>query len=167
MSEGNSSYRKSAANGTGKSTEKPPENFAPIPQANLFSNGLSADPGSMNDGQLVKSAVVEAIRRSGKTRESLADQMSALTGMEITVRRINGFTAESREDLRFPLELVRAFCVATGDFSILRRVAELAGFRLVDAAEWDLLELGKEFLRQKRATEKVAALEARLRGVEL
>ena len=167
MKKGNSSHANDAAVRSAKSTVKPPESFAVISQPDLFADGSPASPGSMNDAAVVRSVLIESIRGSGKSRETLADEMSSLTGTEITVRRINGFTADSRDDYRFPLELARAFCVATHDFTLLRRIAEMAGFNLIDAAGIDLLELGTEFLRQKRASEKVAALEARLRGVEL
>jgi hypothetical protein len=121
----------------------------------------------MNDATAVRSALVESIRRSGKSRETLADEMSSLTGTKVTTRRINAFSAESREDYRFPLELLRAFCFATGDFSLLCRIAELLGLRVIDSTEVDLLELGREMLRQKRSAEKAAMLERRLQGVDL
>ncbi len=121
----------------------------------------------MNDASVVRSALVEAIRVCGKSRELLADEMTSLTGTQVTARRINAFTAESREDYRFPMELARAFCVATHDFTLLRRIAEMAGFRLIDATEADLLELGREMLRQERATEKAALLKKRLQGLDI
>jgi len=121
----------------------------------------------MNDAGIVRAALVEAIRTCGKSREQLADEMSTLTGTEVTARRINAFTAESREDYRFPSELARAFCEATGDFSLLKRLAELAGFHLVTQTEYELLRLGREYLKQKRANENVALIERSLVGVEL
>lgn len=93
--------------------------------------------------------------------------MSLLTGTKVTERRINAFTAESREDFRFPLELLRAFCVATGDFSLIQQLAESLGLHLITEQESALLDLGREYLRQKRASENVAKLEQRLRGVDL
>jgi hypothetical protein len=121
----------------------------------------------MNDAHVVRAALVEAIRTCGKSRETLADLMSALTATPITVTRLNAFTAESREDRRFPLELARAFCIATGDFSLLRSVAERSGLRLINETEWDLLNLGREYLKQKRASDKANVIEQRLSGVDL
>lgn len=121
----------------------------------------------MNDAGIVRAALVEAIRSCGKSREQLADEISKLTGTEVTVRRLNAFTAESREDYRFPSELARAFCEATGDYSLLQRLAELAGFRLITPTEYDLLRLGREYLKQKRANEAVALIERSLAGMDL
>jgi hypothetical protein len=121
----------------------------------------------MNDAGVVRAALIEAIRKSGMTRESLAEEMSRLTGTEVTVRRLNAFTAESREDYRFPVELARAFCIATRDFALLERIAELSGLRLIGPAEADLMRLGPEYLRQKRATNAIAMIEEKLGGVQL
>jgi hypothetical protein len=141
--------------------------FAAEPQPSLFSGTECALPGSMNDAAIVRGVLVDAIRKCGKSREQIADEMSFYTGSEITVRRLNGFTAESAEDYRFPAELDRAFCTATADFRLLFCRAELAGYTVISAAEVDLLNLGRELLCEKRAAEKAALLEKRLAGVEL
>lgn len=149
------------------STENHAQSFAVNRQPTLFDGHKELVPGTLNDSGVVRAALVEAIRRCGKSRELLADEMSMLTGTEITVRRINAFTAESREDYRFPSELARAFCVATRDFTLMRRQAELAGFHLVSETEYELLQLGREYLHQKRASSQVEMLEKRLAGVDL
>lgn len=138
-----------------------------VRQGNLFEGTSSVLPGSLNDAALIRATVTEAIRKSGKTRETIAEDMSRLTGTEVTVRRLNAFTAESREDYRFPSELIRAFCIATGNDGLLRNLAQLAGFHLVNETDFQLLQLGREYLKQKRANEKVALLEKGLSGVEL
>jgi hypothetical protein len=137
------------------------------PQPGLFAEAPNPLPGSLNDSSLVRSALVEAMRGSPLSREEIAERISLLSGSAVTVRRVNAFASESRDDYRFPLELLRALCVAIGDFSPLRRIAEAAGFRLIDANEADLLELGRETLKQKRAGENVALLEKRLQGFDL
>jgi hypothetical protein len=163
----NSSRSQSRAHSNFRSTVS----FGPKNSANrqpsLFDNCESIVPGSLNDASIIRAALVEAIRNCGKSREQLADQMSTLTGTEVTVRRINAFTAESREDYRFPSELARAFCIATGDFSLLQRQAELAGFHLINETDYSLLKLGREYLKQKRANENVEMIERSLAGVEL
>jgi hypothetical protein len=144
------------------STSNHERRFAAISQRSLFEMRESASPGSMNDSSEVRAALVDAIRKSGKSRAQLADEMTRLTGTEVTVRRINAFTAESREDYRFPSELTRAFCMATGDFSLLYILAELAGLHVVTAEEMELLELGRQFLKRKSAEERINLLEAKL-----
>lgn len=121
----------------------------------------------MNDSAVVRAGLVEAIRLSGLSREQIADEMSRLTATSVTVRRLNAFTAESREDFRFPLELVRAFCVVVNDFSLLESVASQANLYLVSETAHDLIDLGREYLKEKRANEKRQLIEKRLQGVEL
>ncbi len=161
------SRTKNAAFSTARSTEIAGQLFAANRQHALFSEGKTLLPGSMNDAQVVRHSLIESIRKSGKSREAIADEMSVLTGTQVTVRRLNAFTAESREDYRWPAELDRAFCEATGCYDLIRTRVELAGFSLITEAEAELLELGREYLRQKRANERVQMLEKRLVGVEL
>lgn len=124
-------------------------------------------PGSMNDAILVRQVVTESMRKCGFSREVIADRMALLTGTTVTANMLNQFAAESRADVRFPAELDRAFCAATGDNRLLTCRAELAGLHIVNDEELALLELGREHLRQKRAAEKIEALETRLDGVKL
>jgi hypothetical protein len=120
----------------------------------------------MNDSDLVRGVLAQAIRQCGKSRAQIAEEISFLSSREITEISLNKFTAESRTDYRWPAELDRAFCQATGDDTLLCCRAELAGYKMINATDAELLELGREYLKQKRANEKVAALEMRLRGVE-
>lgn len=140
------------------------ENFAATP---LFRDLSTEIPGALDDSNTVRGLLVDAIRKSGKSREHIAEAMSFALNREITVRQINAWTAESREDYRFPAEYDRAFCYATGDDRLLRVRAELAGYRVITATEFELLELGRQYLIRQRANEKIAAFEKRLGGIDL
>jgi hypothetical protein len=135
----------------------------------LFPKNSSVDilPGSLNDDSLVRETITEAIKRSGKSREQIADEMTRTLGLPVTARMITAFTSESKEMHRWPGAWDRAFCSAVNDNRLLFCLVEKAGFRVINEAEVDLLELGREFLRQKRASENVALLEKRLQGFEL
>ena len=98
------------------------------------------------------------------------DELAALR-REVSAKAIKSRVAEFKKifDVQAdcaPAELDRAFCEATGDNTLLSCRAELAGYKMINAIDAELLELGREYLKQKRANEKVAALEMRLRGVE-
>jgi hypothetical protein len=149
------------------STENPRPQIAVNRQPSLFESTPLLAPGSLNDASLVRNAVIESIRECGKSRAQLADEMSRLTGTEVTVRRLNAFTAESREDYRFPAELLRALCIATGSHQLLRCLVAESGFFMISRAENDLLELGREYLKQKRAADHAQLLERRLEGFDL
>lgn len=135
----------------------------------LFDQRFSIDqlPGSLNDDSLVRGLISDAIKRSGKSREQIADEMQDALAVAVTARMIASFTAESKELHRWPGAWDRAFCAVTGDFRLLRCRVELAGYIVITQTESELLNLGREYLRQKRASENVALIERRLAGVEL
>ena len=107
------------------------------------------------------------MRKCPRSRAEIADLMSALTGTSVTEIQLNKYASDSREDYRFPCELQRAFCVVTGDYRLMTYAAQATGLLLVDAEDAALLELGREYLRQKRAASNIAALETKLSGVPL
>jgi len=162
-----SSRSQSSGVPTFASSAKSPRFFAVDRQPSLFSEHDEVLPGSLNDSAIIRAVLVEAIRKSGKSRESIVDAMSLYTGTEITVRKLNGFTAESAEEYRFPAELDRAFCKATSDDTLLRCRAELAGYRVISAVETELLELGRQYLKLRRASDEIALIEKSLQGVDL
>jgi hypothetical protein len=123
--------------------------------------------GCLNDSALIRSVLIRSIKECSKSRAQIADEISRLTGRKITEVTLNKFTAESRGDYRWPAELNRAFCVATGSDLLLHAIAEAAGYMMIRGEDVELLELGREYLRQKRASEKVAILERHLAGVDL
>lgn len=149
------------------STAKNAQTFTGNSQPDLFERGDTPLPGSMNDAALIRSIVADAIRKSSKSRAQIAEEMTYLVGREITERMLNGFTADSRDDYRWPAELDRAFCEATGDDRLLRCRVELAGYRVISQQEAEILELGRQYLMRQRAADNLAALEKRLGGVAL
>ncbi|MDR3797983.1 MAG: hypothetical protein P4K93_07510 [Terracidiphilus sp.] len=156
MSEINSSRSKSRAQVSGKSLPLFPENSSNKPL-----------PGSLNDDLLVRGVVTASIKQSNRSRDQIADQMSALLSVPVTARMITSFTAESKELHRWPGAWDRAFCAATGDDTLLLCRVEAAGYRVIKGEEIQLLELGKQYLRRKRADEQAAMLERQLAGVDL
>jgi len=148
-----------------------PQSQPPVPAVALplFAENSSTNalPGSLNDDSLVRETITDAIKRSGKSREQIADEMTRTLGLQVTARMISSFTSETKELHRWPGAWDRAFCAAVNDNRLLFCRVEKAGFRPIDAAECDLLELGREFLREKRARENVALLEKRLQGFDL
>ena len=122
---------------------------------------------TLNDEILLRELLIDAIRKSDKSRDQIADEMSLLLHTRVTRRALDLYTAESADQNRFPMQYARAFCKATGDDALLRALPELAGLQVIGAEEQALMELGREFLRQKDAAAKIVALEAKLSGVRL
>lgn len=138
-----------------------------VPAAPLQSPEEFAGAGSMNDDLMVRAVVTASIKRSGKSREQIADEMQALLGIPVTARMITSFTAESKELHRWPGAWDRAFCKATDDDALLRCRAEAAGYRLIKGEEIQLLELGRQYLRRRRADEEATEIERKLAGVRV
>lgn len=124
-------------------------------------------PGSLNDDLPIRAAVSSSIRRSDRSREQIAESMTEALGTRVTAVMLNTYTAASGSANRLPAAWVRAFCDAAGSDLLLEVLAEAAGYRLIRGEEIELLELGREWLRQKRASQQVEMLEKRLSGVEL
>jgi hypothetical protein len=124
------------------------------------------EPSTLNDDQLVRSEITYCIRQSSKSREQIAESMSASLGVRVTAKMLNTYSAGSMEPNRLPTAWLRAFCAAVGHDALFHAVAAAFGYRAIRGEEIELLELGREFLRQKRAAERMATIEASLRGVE-
>lgn len=83
-------------------------------------------PGRLNIAAKLAIAARTSIRNAPKSRETIADEMTELTGDSITVSMINNWTAESHPH-RMPGEWIPAFCLATGDNGMIEIQAEAAG----------------------------------------
>lgn len=82
--------------------------------------------GRLNIAGQLSAAIKNAIRNVPKSRETLADEMSELTGERITVGMINNWTADSHPH-EMPGRFDSAFCVVTGDQELIRIKVEAAG----------------------------------------
>ncbi len=120
--------------------------------------------GSMDDAGIIRGVLLQSIRNSGKSRAAIADEMSFHLARTITEKMLNAFTAESRDDRRWPAEFDRSFCAATGDDTLLRCRAEMAGLHVIDDRQRDLMELGEQYIARQRADEQILLLQQRLNG---
>lgn len=130
-------------------------------------SSIQGVPGALNDDLLVREVITNAIKGSGKSRDQIAEDMSRSMAIPVTARMITAFTSESKELHRWPGAWDRAFCAAVGDDSLLKCRVEAAGYQVIDAAQSELLALGREYLRQKRASAQVELIERRLAGFDL
>jgi hypothetical protein len=159
-----SSHPKSGASDPSESLENCEQIIASNRQARLFDGPL---PGSLNDEALVRSVLIVSIKAGGKSRPQIADEMSELLGISVTERMLNAFTAESKELHRWPGAWDRAFCEATGDNRLLCCRLNAAGLRVITPEEEKLLELGRQYLRRKRAEKRISSIEQDFEGFDL
>lgn len=130
-------------------------------------NHINDLPGSCDDDALVRGLITDGIKKSQKSREQIAEDMSALTGQRVTLRILNAFTAEAAERHRFPIAWARAFCVAVNDWLLLKFIAERAGCELIDSKESQVLEIGRAYLARRKADSRIGDLERQLTEGEL
>lgn len=115
--------------------------------------------GSFNIDARVRALLSDALKRCPLSREVIAGKMSEFLGVEITKSQLDSWTAESKENHRFPFVYAAAFCEATGDVEILRIAAELVGCYLLKGEDALLTELG----RIERTKEDLAKKERLIR----
>lgn len=99
--------------------------------------------GSMQCAEEVCAVLSDAITASGKTRYAIAARMSELLGREITKAQIDAWTAESKNEWRFPFEYAAAFEVACDCISLQELLARRRGTRILVGEEALLAEMGR------------------------
>ncbi|MBE3574569.1 MAG: hypothetical protein IMW99_03805 [Firmicutes bacterium] len=110
--------------------------------------------GSMNQATLIRAGISEAIRKSGMKRWEIAGRISELTGCEVTESMLNAWSAESRDDRRFPAELLAAFCYVTGDRELLRTILQPLGCHLFETEQAVMAELGRITVQKQQLSAK-------------
>ena len=91
----------------------------------------------------------------GITRAHIADRLSELLQRKITLSTINGWVAESREDVALPMGWIPAWCEATRSTRLLAQITRCV-HEHVPQAVFDLSEARNQ---QDAAAERVKALE--------
>lgn len=82
--------------------------------------------GRLNISAQINAAIKNAISNVRKSRETIADKMTELSGERVTVGMINNWTADSHPH-DMPGRFYAAFCIATGDNELIRIQAEAVG----------------------------------------
>jgi len=95
----------------------------------------------------MRAALLEALRRSSRSRAQVADRMTELLGQRISEAQINAWTAPSHTKHRFPAAYLGAFCRATGSLEPLRILVEEAGSHIVGS---DVLLLAESAQAERR-----------------
>ena len=142
----------------------------------MFRNCSPVD-GSLNVDLKLRTALNEAISKSGKKRSQICAEMSDLTNTDVVKSSLDSWTAESKsisspnEDFSnnkrrgMPAELIVAFCVATDDDTPLRMLAENMGLRLMDREQQIAFHLSRLEEEKKQIARKIKDGKKLLRGM--
>lgn len=112
-----------------------------LPLSSLPSQKLKA--GSLRTSESVKDALREGLRRCGLSREVVADELSRLTGENVSIHQVNNWAAPGKEDRSIPLEMLAALTVVTGDAGLARAALECIGWVVLRPEDVPFFELGR------------------------
>lgn len=116
----------------------------------------AAEPGTLNLDVRLRHALSEELRRLPLSRYQVAARMAELTGCDVTKSQLDSWTAESKDDHRFPAAFLPAFCLAVGSWGVLKLLAEAGGKRVFTDPHVDIaVQLGE---LEARVREREAAL---------
>jgi hypothetical protein len=119
-------------------------------------------------GAELKAALARDLTQSRFPRDQVAARLTVLLGRSVTVAILDTWTAPSKDQHRFPLEYLPAWCEATEQLGALRSVVAACGCRLVvpDQVRRDLVQVEQERRRlQVRSRTLAAVVEAVDTGV--
>lgn len=111
--------------------------------------------GSFDIDRTFREAISEALKRCPRSRWEVAGRMSELTGQEITKSMLDSWTAESKEQHRFPAIFLPAFCEAAGCGEPLKLLGRMVGVFVLpgpDALRAEIRKLEEEI--ERKQTEK-------------
>jgi len=133
-----------------------------LPLSSLSTASLKA--GALRVKDAVREALGVAIDRSGLDREYIAKELSRLTGENVSIHILNGYTAESKGERRLPLEYAAALAVILGDKGILDAALGVGGFLVLGKAERAVYEIGKLTVEKRKASRRERKLWEKLNG---
>jgi len=99
--------------------------------------------GSLRAKEAVKDALKAALQRCGLSREVVADELSRLTGEQISIHQINNWIAPTKDDRCIPLEYAGALATITGDIQFLQVAVEATGILVLNKDQAPYYELGR------------------------
>ena len=70
--------------------------------------------------QEIKQIASRAIANCDKSRWQIVEEISEMTGIEISKAMLDAYTSESKGSHRFPAFIIPAFCISTGSFDLMR-----------------------------------------------
>lgn len=103
-------------------------------------------PGSFHIQNQLKEEISKGLRLCRLSRYEVAAKMSEMLGYEITKTMLDAYTAESKENHRFPAEWLAPFCIVTGYYEPIKAINRLARLPLPDTGK--LLDM--EIIRIKK-----------------
>jgi hypothetical protein len=112
----------------------------------------------------IRAIITASLKKASGSRYEMAARMSEILGVEITKAMLDSWSAESKENHRFPLVYTAAFCQAIGDFSLVRYAAELCGGYYIEDEDALRLALGRIHEERERLDRDEGIIRGLLEG---
>ncbi|WP_320174915.1 hypothetical protein [Maridesulfovibrio sp.] len=123
-----------------------------LPLSSLPSQSLES--GSLRRFEAVKEALGHALKECGLSRDVVAEELSRLTGHQVSIHQLNNWAAPGKEDRPIPLHFVAALTEITEDYSLIKAALEGTGCKLLGPEEVAYFELGIMAAEDKKRTKK-------------
>ncbi|WP_029005723.1 hypothetical protein [Azorhizobium doebereinerae] len=105
-----------------------------------------------------------AIRKSERSREDIAQQMSAYLGRSVSKDTLDAWASPAKANNRIPLDAFVALIEVTADHDLLGWLPSQHGYVVVPAKYADLIELHLLEEREAEIARRKAMVSARYRG---
>jgi hypothetical protein len=113
--------------------------------------------GTFDINLAFREAVSRALKECPLSRYQVAAGMSDLLGCEISKSQLDSWTAESKEQHRFPAVYLPAFCAVTGQLDILKMIGRPVGAYVLpgpDALRAEIERLDEDIKQQQAEKRK-------------
>ncbi|MDD3310978.1 hypothetical protein [Pseudodesulfovibrio sp.] len=112
-----------------------------LPLSSLPSQRLES--GARRTTEAVQDALTDGLKACGLSREVVAEELSRLTGHDISVHTLNNWAAPSKEDRPTPLQFLAALIEITGSPALAEAALRGTGYKLLTPDQVPLYELGR------------------------
>lgn len=109
--------------------------FEFLEQAQINADKPEKSPGSMNFDLPFRERISEALRNCPLSRYQVAARMSEMVGQDITKTMLDSWTAESKDQHRFPAVFLPAFCEAVGSTEPIQMLGRSVGVFVLPGPE--------------------------------
>jgi hypothetical protein len=107
-----------------------------------------------------RALISEALKTSKYSRYQVAARMSEYLAKTVSKETLDTWTAESKENHRFPLSYLPAFRWACEDTRLMRELADQCGGHYIESEDALLMELGKIADMKKELANREKAINA-------
>ena len=110
--------------------------------------------------------IAHACQQSGKTREEIANEMSAYVVQTITVNMLDAYASPARENHKITLERFIALLDATDCYGLLAFICQFVGYVAVPERYADIIEIWRNDREIEERQRKRDALVGKVRALK-